>query len=83
MLDDPTSDNTHFGAYGVVQAGHRLAVVAMDTVGLDSNWSYVENDPTGLATHPMFRTLPKVAERLRGAAAPSTRLTGSQPPHER
>ena len=80
MLGDPTSDDTHFGDYGVVRAGDRLAVVAMDTVGLDSNWSYEENDPTGLAMHPMFRTLPKVAARLSGpvtptTATPTTRLT--------
>ena len=81
VLDEPTSDDTHFGDYGVVRIGDRLAVVAMDTVGLDSNWSYAENDPTGLAMHPMFRTLPKVAARLSGAPAtrptttPATKLT--------
>ena len=52
VLDDPTSDETHFGDYGVVRVGDRLAVVAMDTVGLDSNWSYVENDPTGTGDAP-------------------------------
>lgn len=63
MTAKANGDNTRFVSIGAVVVNNRLAIVTMEDIGQDSNWDYAPNGEVG-AMHPMFRTLPKVADRL-------------------
>lgn len=63
-LTDADEQVGTFEAVGTVRTGRRLLVVSMAVHGQDNNWSYVADDPTGLPLHPMYRTLPRAANRL-------------------
>lgn len=65
FISSDNPDESIFLASGVTAdtASLRMALVTMETHGKDNNWDYEPNGPVG-AMHPMFRTLPKVAERL-------------------
>lgn len=57
-------DEAFFESIGAVRDGNRVALVSMNVWGLDNNWSYDPDDGSGLDLHPMFRSMPKVADRL-------------------
>lgn len=59
-------EEAYFESIGAVRDGNKIALVSMSVWGLDSNWSYDPDDGTGLDLHPMFRSMPKVADRLVG-----------------
>lgn len=63
--DPDNADSGIFQATGVATDTDRLraAFVTMETHGQDNNWDYEPNGPVG-AMHPMFRTLPRVSDRL-------------------
>lgn len=60
---DAKTGEALFVSIGAVVEGNRLAVVTMEVVGQDNNWDFKPNGEVG-QTHPMIRTLPKVADRL-------------------
>lgn len=57
-------DEAFFESIGAVRDGNKVALVSMTSWGMDNNWSYDENDESDLPLHPMYRSMPKVAERL-------------------
>ena len=61
-LDDDEQE-AFFESVGAVRDGNRIALVSMTVWGMDNNWSH-EGDGTELPLHPMYRTMPKVADRL-------------------
>ena len=65
-LPGPETSQTDMGTFqaiGTVVNGDRVAYVVMTITGMDNNWDYAPNGAVG-AMHPMFRTLPKVSERI-------------------
>lgn len=62
-LDDDKQE-AFFESIGAVRDGNKIALVSMTIWAMDSNWSYDPDDGTGLPMHPMYRTMPKVADRL-------------------
>ena len=70
---------TGFLYYGVGRVGETIAVVLMSSLGEDSIWSYDVKDTTGVALHPMIRSLPLVDARLAGTPG---QVATSNPPAE-
>lgn len=62
-LDDDQQE-AYFESVGAVRDGNKIALVSMTIWGMDNNWSYESDDSTELPLHPMYRTMPKVADRL-------------------
>jgi hypothetical protein len=58
----PSGQDQTYESIGLSLAGSRVLLLSMIVVERDSNWSYREGGTKPL--HPMFRTLPKAAERL-------------------
>lgn len=70
ILDDPNAVEGLTEELGLTRTGSRVAFVSMLTTGADYNYADREDDPTGLATYPMIRSLPKISARLAGAPVP-------------
>lgn len=64
--EDDDQEEAYFESVGAVRDGNKIALVSMTMWGMDNNWSYEPDDGTGLPLHPMYRTMPKVADRLVG-----------------
>ncbi|GAA2102008.1 hypothetical protein GCM10009841_18150 [Microlunatus panaciterrae] len=82
VLGAPGSSPLSFDYYGLVRVDERVTFVSMLTSGQDSHWSY-DKGSAKLPLQPMFRSLPKVAERLAGTRAtdrpsPKTRTLSSR-----
>jgi hypothetical protein len=58
----PSGQDQTYESIGLSLAGTRVLLLSMIVVEPDSHWSYSEGGAKPL--HPMFRTLPKAAERL-------------------
>ena len=58
-----TQGSGTFQSIGTVVNDDRIAYVVMTITGMDNTWDYAPDGPVG-AMHPMFRTLPKVSERI-------------------
>ena len=58
----PSGQDQTYESIGLSLAGSRVLLLSMIVIEPDSNWSYSEGGAKRL--HPMFRTLPKAAERL-------------------
>jgi hypothetical protein len=58
----PSGQDQNYESIGLSLAGTRVLLLSMIVVEPDSNWSYGAGGSKPL--HPMFRTLPKAAERL-------------------
>jgi hypothetical protein len=58
----PSGQDQTYESIGLSLAGNRVLLLSMIVVEPDSHWSYGEGGTKPL--HPMFRTLPKAAERL-------------------
>lgn len=58
-------DEAFFESIGAVRDGNKIALVSMNVWGMDNNWSYDSDEAdSGLALHPMYRSMPDVADRL-------------------
>lgn len=57
----PSGQDQTYESIGLSLAGTRVLLLSMIVIEPDTRWSYSEG---GKPLHPMFRTLPKAAERL-------------------
>lgn len=60
----PPDQDPTYESVGLALAGDRVLFLSMIALTPDSNWSYGDGKNSQLPLHPMFRTLPKAAERL-------------------
>ncbi|OYN85309.1 hypothetical protein [Parenemella sanctibonifatiensis] len=59
-------DDAVFASHGVIQVGTSVAYLVMEVRTPEAHWRYTEQpDETGLESHPMIRTLPKIAGRIQ------------------